>query len=178
MKRTEGAPADIYVSANTQWMDWLETKADIQKKSRFILAANALVLVAPPGSPLKFDGTMDGRVAVGDFKGVPAGMYAEEALKHMGWLDDWKPNLVMSSNVRTALLYVQRGEVDAGIVYATDAKAANLPVVGTFPPESHSPIVYPAAAVSKKEGAIGFLQFLKSAKAKTILKEHGFATAE
>ncbi|MDF7800562.1 molybdate ABC transporter substrate-binding protein [Pontiellaceae bacterium B1224] len=173
-----GAPADVFVSANTKWMDWLEEKSVLQKGSRFNLAANTLVLIAPPGSPLKFDGQVDGRVAVGDFKSVPAGLYAQEALDYMGWLNDWKPKLVMASNVRTALLYVQRGEVAAGIVYATDAKAAGLPVVGTFPAESHSPIVYPVAAVSKNKTALKFLEFLRTDMAKVILKKHGFTAPE
>jgi molybdate transport system substrate-binding protein len=80
----------------------------------------------------------------------------------------------MASNVRTALLYVQRGEVAAGIVYATDAKAAGLPIIGTFPAASHSPIVYPVAACSEKESALAFLKFLKSDTAESILKEYGF----
>lgn len=172
-----GAPADIYVSANAKWMDWLAGQSAIQPDSRFNLAANSLVLVAPPGSDIPFDGSISGKVAVGNLKSVPAGIYAKEALDHLGWHNDWKSNLIQASNVRTALLYVQRNEVAAGIVYATDAQAAGLPIIGTFPEESHSPIVYPAAAVSKKESALQFLEFLKSDKAKEILKKHGFKTA-
>ncbi len=172
-----GAPADVFLSANERWMDWLESTGAANLHGRFNCAANALVLVAPPGSTLKFDGVLNGRVAVGDFKSVPAGIYAEEALAHMGWLAAWRPKLIMSSNVRTALLYVQRGEVEAGIVYATDAKAAGLRVVGTFPADSHGPIVYPVAACSEKESALRFLEFLKSDKAKAILKKHGFTDA-
>ena len=170
-----GAPADVFVSANAKWMDWLEARAAIQTDSRFNFAANALVLVAPSGSKLAFDGKIDGRVAVGDFKSVPAGMYAEEALKAMGWLDHLHPKLVMASNVRTALLYVERGEAAAGIVYATDAMASGrVEVVGTFPAGTHSPIVYPVAAVSENKTAPGFLEFLKSSTAKRILEKHGF----
>ncbi|VGO16026.1 Molybdate-binding periplasmic protein [Pontiella desulfatans] len=174
-----GAPADLFVSANAKWMDWLETQSACRKETRFDLAANSLVMVAPPGSSLAFDGTISGRVAVGDFKSVPAGMYAKEALEHLGWLETWRPNLVPTSSVRTALLYVQRGEVAAGIVYATDAQAAgHLEVVGTFPAEAHSPIVYPVAAISGNKAALQFLDFLKTAKAKAILKKHGFADPE
>lgn len=173
-----GAPADVFVSANVKWMDWLQEKKVVNKGSCFNLAANTLVLTAPTGSKLKFDGKIKGLVAIGDMKSVPAGMYAKEALVHMGWIDDWKPNLVTSSNVRTALLYVQRGETAAGIVYATDAKAAGLPIVGTFPAQSHSPIVYPAASVSNNKDALGFLEFLKTDTAKTILKKYGFAIPE
>ncbi len=170
-----GASADLFVSANAKWMDWLAGKELIRKQTRFNLAANTLVLVAPAGSKLKFDGKIDGKVAVGDFKSVPAGMYAKEALEHMGWFNDWQPHFVQASSVRTALLYVQRGETAAGIVYATDAKAAGLPVIGTFPAASHSPIIYPAAAVSKNRDARDFLAFLKTDAAKAILKNHGFA---
>ncbi|MDZ8119359.1 molybdate ABC transporter substrate-binding protein [Pontiella agarivorans] len=172
-----GAPADVFVSANVKWMDWLEAKAAIQTASRFNLAANTLVLTAPPGASVKFDGTVPGKVAVGELKSVPAGMYAKEALEHLGWFSAWKPHFVQASSVRTALLYVQRGEVSAGIVYATDARAAGLPILGTFPPESHSPIIYPAAAVSEKESAVKFLHFLKSDEASRILKSHGFTEA-
>ncbi len=170
-----GAPADVFVSANVKWMDWLEGKSAVQSGSRFNLAANTLVLTAPPGSDVKFDGTVPGKVAVGELKSVPAGMYAQEALEHMGWFSEWKPHFVQASSVRTALLYVQRGEVSAGIVYATDAKAAGLPVVGTFPPDSHRPIIYPAAAVTGKESAAAFLAFLKTESAAAILNQHGFA---
>ena len=171
-----GAPADLFVSANADWMDWLAKRSAIKTDMRFDLAANTLVLIAPPGSTLKFDGSIAGRVAVGDFKGVPAGMYTESALKHMGWLEAWRPHLVMSSNVRTALLYVERGEVAAGVVYATDAKASGkVEVIGTFPPESHDPIVYPIAACSTKKAALEFLDFLKSPEAQAILSDQGFS---
>lgn len=170
-----GAPADVFVSANAKWMDWLEEKNCIVRASRFDLAANALVMIAPAGSRLPFDGQVEGRLAVGDFKSVPAGMYAKEALTATGWLDRLRPNLVMASNVRTALLYVERGEVAAGIVYATDARASGkISVIGTFPEESHSPIVYPAAACSANTEAEPFLAFLKSTAAKQILTRHGF----
>lgn len=173
-----GAPADVFVSANVKWMDRLEEKAAVQSGTRFNLAANSLVLTAPVGSDIQFDGRADGKIAVGNFKSVPAGMYAKEALEHMGWYADWQPHFVQASSVRTALLYVQRGEAAAGIVYATDAKAAGLPVIGTFPAESHSPIIYPAAAVSPKEPALKFLEFLKTKEAKAILKNHGFKEPE
>lgn len=170
-----GAPADVFVSANTEWMDWLDAKGCTESASRFDLAANTLVMISPKGSGLAFNGKLDGRVAVGDFKSVPAGMYAKEALAHLGWLQHLRPRLVMASNVRTALLYVERGEVAAGIVYASDAKASDrVAVVGTFPPESHSPIAYPVAACSKSKAAAGFLAYLKTDAAKAILKKHGF----
>jgi molybdate transport system substrate-binding protein len=171
----EGAPVDVYISANTKWMDWLNEKESIIPASRFNFTANCLVLIAPPGSPLDFDGNIKGRVAVGNFKSVPAGSYAKEALTQMGWLEKLRPNLVMTSNARMVLMYVERGEVDAGIVYSTDAKASGkVQTIGIFPANSHSPINYPAAACSKKEMAFKFLEFLKTDKAKAILKKHGF----
>jgi len=170
-----GAPADLFVSANVKWMDWLEGRSAINSPTRFNLAANTLVMVAPLDSTLSFNGQIEGRLAVGDFKSVPAGMYAKEALSHMGWLDGLRPRLVMASNVRTALMYVERGEVAAGIVYATDAMASDkVSVVGTFPLESHSPMVYQAAACSKKPAVSQFLEFLKTDQVKSILKKHGF----
>jgi molybdate transport system substrate-binding protein len=170
-----GAPADLFIAANVKWMDLLEEKKAVASGSRFNLAGNRLVLVAPLGSTLGLDAKVEGRIAVGDFKSVPAGMYAEEALEHMQWLEAWKPKLVMTSNVRSALLYAERGEVDAAIVYVTDvAMSSKLRVVGTFPIDSHSPIVYPVAACSESESALGFLNFLKSPEAHAILKAHGF----
>lgn len=171
-----GAPADLFVSANGKWMDWLEERKLVDKTTRFSLAGNTLAMIAPTGSDLSFDGQISGRLAVGDFSSVPAGMYAKQALEHMGWLDALKPKLVMGSNVRTVLMYVERGEVDAGIVYASDAMASdNVKIVGTFPAESHSPIVYPVAACSGKASAREFLAYLKTDEAKTILENHGFA---
>lgn len=170
-----GAPADLFISANTHWMDWLEDQNLIQSNSRFELAANSLVMVARKGSPANFDGQIDGRIAVGDFKSVPAGMYAREALQTLGWLDRLKPKLIMTANVRTALLYTARGEVKAGIVYATDARASDaVEIVGFFPSESHSPIVYPAALCTNQKNAHRFLAFLKSEEARAIMKKHGF----
>jgi molybdate transport system substrate-binding protein len=170
-----GAPADVFISANKKWMDWLEARSVIHSETRFNLAANSLVMIAPKGSRLAFDGQVNGRIAVGDFKSVPAGIYAQEALEKLGWLNELRPNLVMASNTRTALMYVERGEVAAGIVYATDAKASGkVSVVGTFPADLHSAIVYPVVACSNNKGAKLFLLFLKSDRAIEILRKHGF----
>ena len=170
-----GAPADIFISANEEWMDDLAKKSLIQTNTRFNLAANSLVLIAPGGSTLAFDGNIKGRLAVGDFNSVPAGIYAREALSAMGWLDALKSRLVMGTNVRTVLMYVERGEVAAGIVYATDAQASEKVVtVGTFPNESHSAILYPAAACSTHETVPAFMNFLRSPEAQSILSQNGF----
>jgi molybdate transport system substrate-binding protein len=170
-----GAPADVYVSANQKWMDWLAGKELIDTATRFDLAGNRLVMIAPRDAAVSFDGQITGRLAVGDFNGVPAGMYAREALEYMGWLEALRPKLVTGSNVRTVLMYVERGEVDAGIVYASDAQASDkVETVGTFPPESHAPIVYIAAACSHDAEARRFIEFLKTDQAKTVIKTYGF----
>lgn len=166
-----GAPADVFVSANTKWMDALAEKQVILPETRFDFAVNSLVLVAPKGSALAFDGRIPGRLAIGDVGSVPAGLYAREALNYMGW----NPELVMGSNVRSVLMYVERGEAAAGIVYVTDALASGkVTVVGTFPPASHSPIVYPVAACSDNEEAMRFLAFLQTERAQVILGRFGF----
>ena len=170
-----GAAADIFVSANTAWMDWLEGKAMVRAGSRFNLVANTLVMVAPLGTTVAFDGNWSGRLAVGDVKSTPAGIYAEEALRRMGWLERIRPQLVMSGNARSTLRIVERGEVTAGIVYATDAQASEkVTVIGQFPPTCHHPILYPVAACSDKSAARPFLEFLRSPEARAILIEHGF----
>jgi molybdate transport system substrate-binding protein len=171
-----GAPVDLFVSANVKWMDWLAERGCIDTSTRFDLAGNRLVLIAPSDKPLPFNENIPGHLAVGDFNSVPVGMYAKEALERMGWLEALKPKLVMGSSARTVLLYVERGEVAAGVVYASDAKASGqVRIAGVFPGSLHSPIVYPAAACHGKEEAQHFLRFLKTGAAKAILTEHGFA---
>lgn len=171
-----GAPADVFISANSRWMDWLADRNRIDKASRFDMASNKLVMIAPKDSGLSFDGQIPGRMAVGDFRSVPSGMYAREALAHMGWLETLQPSLVPATNARTVLMYVERGEVEAGIVYVTDARAsAKIEIVGTFPFESHSSIIYPAASCSKNEESRRFIEFLKTDDAKLLLKTFGFS---
>jgi len=178
-----GAPADLYVSANAKWMDWLEGKQLLAADTRTTVAGNTLVLVAPAGSSLIYQdtpGNLQGRLAVGDFRSVPAGAYAEAALQSMGWMDQVKDRLVMGANVRTVLMYVERGEVDAGIVYQTDALLSDkVKIIGTFPADSHPPIVYPAACLKNSApSAMEFLAFLKSEEAQIIFKHSGFTCPE
>ena len=175
-----GARAGLFISANVKWMDWLQEKKIINPTTRTNLFSNSLVLIAPSGQPLEFNGNIKGRVSVGNFKSVPVGMYAQEALTHMGWMDDLRPNLVMTSNARMALLYVKRGEVAAGIVYSTDArKSDQVSVVGSFPADSHPPILYPAACLADASGdAHEFLKFMQSEIGKTIWIRHGFRIPE
>ena len=153
-----GAPADVFISANAEWMDWLAGRGCIEASSRFTLAGNSLVMIAPTGTHPVFGPGLAGRLAVGDFKSVPAGKYALEALESLGWLDELRPKLVPGTSVRTVLMYVERGEVEAGIVYASDARASGkVAIVGTFPAESHSPIAYPVAACSANGEAASFV---------------------
>lgn len=174
-----GAPADVFVSANSDWMDFLEEKNLLISGTRRNIACNSLVLVALPGSAMTFEEfpyNLKGELAVGDFQSVPAGTYTQSALKSLGWLDAVQDQLVKASNVRTVLMYVERGEVDAGIVYLTDAKQSHkVRILGTFPSDSHPPIVYPAAACSTNRSANPFLSFMDSPEAMRIFKSHGFS---
>lgn len=182
-----GAPASVFVSADEQWMDYLEQRRLLAPGTRADLLGNRLVLVTPadgtasvalaPGFDLpRLLGT--GRLAVGDPAHVPAGKYAQAALTHLGVWPVAEKRLVRADSVRAALAYVERGEVPAGIVYSTDAAAApRVRVAGVFPASSHPPIVYPMALVAGQdnEAARSFHTFLKAEEAATIFKHHGFA---
>lgn len=174
-----GAPVDVYVSANTKWMSFLEGKGLLADGTRVDVVKNSLVLAVPTGSAMTYDGfpeNLEGMLAVGDFKSVPAGTYAEASLKALGWLDDVQGKLVTGASVRTVLMYVERGETDAGIVYLTDAmQSEKVKVIGTFPEDTHPPIVYPAACM-KESGASAkaFLDFIQSSAGSAIWKKHGF----
>lgn len=183
-----GAPADVYISANKKWMDFLEAGNLIDRKSRLDLLGNRLVLIAPVDSTLKsvdvapgFSVTSflgdDGRLAMGDPDHVPAGMYGKKALENLGNWDAVKDRLAPMKDVRAALVLVERGEAPLGLVYATDAAISKkVRVVGTFPEESHPPIVYPVAAVAggKEEAARHFIDFLKSTESRAVFEKYGF----
>ncbi|RYJ00619.1 MAG: molybdate ABC transporter substrate-binding protein, partial [Acetobacteraceae bacterium] len=156
----QGAPADLFMSADEPWMDYLAERSLIVTATRVSPLGNALVLVAPANSPLR-DVALGrgtdlaallgaGRLAVGDPAHVPAGRYAQAALE---WLGQWQainPRLARADNVRSALLLVERGEAPLGIVYATDALASpGVKVIGTFPGESHPPVTYPFAVTRR-----------------------------
>ncbi len=183
----QGAPADVYVSANIKWMDYLQKQKLIVDATRVNLLGNSLVLIAPKASKLDhvdiakgFDIAKlagKGRIAVADTKAVPAGLYAKAALKS---LDAWKaaePKLAQAENVRATLAYVARGETPLGIVYATDAKIEpKVKIIGVFPEDSHPPIKYPVAAMkdAKSKAVKQYLQFLRTPEAKTIFEHYGF----
>jgi molybdate transport system substrate-binding protein len=177
--------ADIFISADEDWMDYLDGKGLVQKPSRKDLLGNHLVLIAPAGLDIKvkigphFDlkGVLgNGRLSVADPDSVPAGKYAKAALTQLGAWDGVSGQLARAENVRVALAYVARGEAPLGIVYTTDAYAEKrVHIVGTFPDESHKPIVYPAALVKDaKPEAKAFLDFLSSKDAQEIFAKAGF----
>lgn len=185
-----GAPADLFASADLDWMDYGETHGLIKSKTRKNLLGNQLVIIAPASSTVAltiapgFDLSVavgEGRIATGDIKSVPAGKYAKAALEKLGAWTSVESKLAMTENVRAALALVSRGEVPLGIVYATDAKAdPGVKVVGVFPTDSHPPIVYPfaVAASSKNPKAEAFLTYLQSAQARSAFEEAGFQVLE
>jgi molybdate transport system substrate-binding protein len=182
----EGAPADIFISADLAWMDDLDSKNFIATDTRKNLLGNTLVLIAPAGSgkTIALKSGTDfavalggGKLSVAEVKSVPAGRYAKAALEKLGMWAGVEPHLAMSENVRAALTLVARGEAPLGIVYGSDAKAeSKVDVVGVFPEDSHPPIIYPAAivAASTNPDAKAFFAFLSSAAAGKIFAPHGF----
>jgi molybdate transport system substrate-binding protein len=183
-----GAPADVFVSADLQWMDYVAGKNLIKSDSRVNLLGNRLVLIAPLESKLDkvtiakpFDISKlagDGRIAVADVKAVPAGLYAKAALENLGGWAAAEPKLAMAENVRATLAFVARGETPIGIVYETDAKVEpKVKIVGVFPESSHPPVTYPVAAIAASGNAdtANYLRFLRTNEAKAIFEKYGFS---
>ena len=183
-----GAPADLFISADENWMNEVERKGLIRPGSRADLLGNSLVLVAPAGSDIQLAiapgfplaSTLGaGRLAMADPAAVPAGRYGKDALSHLGVWDAVADKVAPAENVRAALALVGRGEAPLGVVYATDAMAdAKVRLVGTFPATSHAPIRYPAAVLktSRDEDAAAFRAFLSSEEAGAIFRRYGFTT--
>lgn len=176
-----GAPADVYISANTDWMAYLVERDLVRADSETIIAGNNLVIAAaegaePADSP---DALLDERFAMGDPSHVPAGKYARTALENLDLWKDVEKNAVFGENVRVALELASRGEVKAAIVYGSDQKAAgDLVRAYVFPADSHAPILYPAAATKDgAESAEAFLAFLKSEAGRAIFTDLGFSEA-
>jgi len=180
-----GASADVFFSADTAWMDYLESRNLIQPASRANVLGNRLVLIAPAQSQIELKiaphfplaaALGDGRLATGDPDSVPAGRYARSALTALGVWGEIAPRLARAENVRVALLYVDRGEAPLGIVYASDALAdKRVRVVDTFPASTHEPIVYPIALTkSAKSQAAGFVSYLSGPQGRDIFVRHGF----
>jgi molybdate transport system substrate-binding protein len=182
----QGAPADIFVSADLDWMDYGAQKKFIKEDTRMNLLGNKIVLIAPKDSKITdvkigqgFDlaGLAgDGRIATGDVAAVPVGKYAKAALEKLGAWDKAAPKFAMAENVRAALTLVSRGEAVLGIVYETDAKVEpGVKIVGAFPADSHPPIIYPVAATtSAKADANSYLAYLRTQTAKDIFEKYGF----
>ncbi len=181
-----GAPADIFISADLDWMDYVAKKNLIKSDTRSNLLGNSIVLVAakdkakPVDIKQGFDlATLlgDGKLAMGEVKSVPAGKYGKTALEKLGVWSSVESKVAGAESVRAALALVSRGEAPYGIVYQTDVSAdPGVTTVGTFPADSHPPIIYPVAilAESKNADAAAYLDFLKSEKAAHFFTDQGF----
>lgn len=184
----QGAPAEIFISADLKWMDYLDEHKMIKQDTRVNLLGNKLVLIAPVNSRLdsvtiaKGSDIVtlagNGRIAIADIKAVPAGLYAKAALQSLGAWAAAEPKLAQAENVRATLAFVARSEAPIGIVYETDAKVEpKVKVIGAFPDDSYPPVTYPAAATAgdAKPTAKRFLDFLRSGTAKAIFEKYGFS---
>jgi molybdate transport system substrate-binding protein len=184
----QGAPADVFISADLRWMNYVAERKLINPDTRVNLLGNKLVLIAPADSkldPVTIDQGFDiaklagdGRIAVADVKAVPAGLYAKAALEKLGAWTTAEPKLAQAENVRATLAFVARGETPIGIVYETDAKIEpKVKTIGVFPDNSYPPVTYPVAAtVTAKKTTIGqYFNFLRTADAKTIFEKYGFS---
>ena len=184
----QGAPADIFISADLQWMDYVGERKLIKPDTRVNLLGNKLVLIAPADSKItsmtigqgfdiaKLAGS--GRIAVADVNAVPAGRYAKAALDKLGAWAAAEPKLAQAENVRATLAFVARDETPIGVVYETDAKVEpKVKVISAFPDDSYPPVTYPVAATATttKQSVPQYLHFLRSAAAKTIFEKYGFS---
>lgn len=183
-----GAPADLFVSADEEWMDHVARKGLLRPRTRVSFLTNSLVLIAPADSRVRLTiaprfplaRTLgSGRLAMADPEAVPAGKYGKQALTRLGIWPSVAGKIASAENVRAALAFVDRGEAPLGVVYATDARAARgVRVVATFPAGSHAPISYPLATLNATTNpqAEGFRRFLISAEGKAIFRRFGFGT--
>jgi molybdate transport system substrate-binding protein len=181
-----GAPADLFISADLAWMDYVAGKGLIREETRSVLLGNSLVLIAPAETarPVEIRQGFDlkallagGKLAMGAVETVPAGKYGKAALEHLGVWPTVQKDVAGAENVRAALLLVSKGEAPYGIVYATDAAAdPSVKIVGTFPEASHPPIVYPIALLteSRSTQAADYLDFVTSKAARPLFEEQGF----
>lgn len=182
-----GAPADLFVSADEEWMDALAVKGLLAPGTRAVLAGNRLVIVAPVGNDVRLTTATlaatlaAGPVAMADPTAVPAGKYGRVALQRLGAWTVIAPRVVRAENVRAALALVERGAAPFGIVYRTDARASRLVrVAGVFPAASHPPIRYPVARLRRSvhPDAEAFRRFLASADGRALFARHGFTPAQ
>jgi molybdate transport system substrate-binding protein len=182
----QGAPAQLFISADLDWMDYLAQKSLIQPETRSNLLSNRLVLIAPKDKAQRLEVVRgfdlagrigNGRLAVANVDAVPAGKYAKGALAKLGVWDSVAAKTAQAENVRAALILVSRGEAPVGIVYQTDAASdRQVAIIGMFPEDTHPPIVYPVAltASAAHPDAAAFLGYLTSARAKPVFQAHGF----
>ncbi len=183
----QGAPADIFLSADQQWADYLAGKNLIVPASRSNLLGNTLVLIAPVEAKtpaITIDKSLDftallgeGRLSTGDPDHVPVGIYVKQALQNLGQWQKVEPKLARADSVRAALSFVELGESPYGVVYSTDALVSKkVKVVATFPAALHDPVVYPVALVSGRNNptAKAYLDFLKGPEAKAVFEKYGF----
>lgn len=183
----QGAPADIFISADLDWMDYVDKAKLIKDDTRFNMLGNRLVLIAPASSTasIKIEPGFglaaalgEGRLAMGDVKSVPAGKYGSAALKKLGVWDAVEPKIAQAENVRAALALVAQGEAPFGIVYETDATAEpKVKVVGVFPEDTHPPIIYPIAVTAGSQdagAASAFIAYLKSPEGQAAFAKQGF----
>jgi molybdate transport system substrate-binding protein len=180
-----GAPAEVFFSADLEWMDYLQTRNLIQADTRHDLLGNRLVLIAPADSKLKLkiephfpllEALGKGRLATGDPDSVPVGRYAREALTNLGLWNQVADRVVRADSVRSALAFVDRAEAPLGIVYETDALIdKRVRVVDVFPADSHKPIVYPIALTNTaKTGAVRFVAYIRGPAGVAAFKTYGF----
>jgi len=182
-----GAPVDLFASAAQKDMDDIDGKGLVASNSRKNFAGNAVVLIKPANSSIAINSMEDlrkkevGKIAIGNPKTVPAGRYAEEVLKHFNLQESLREKLIFAENVRQVLDYVARGEVDAGLVYSTDAmvRSKEVKVVMKLPESSHPPVVYPIGVIKgTKEESLSraFVDLVVSAEGQKILNKYGFIT--
>ena len=184
----QGAPADAFISADLDWMDYLDKRGLIDPATRNNLLGNTLVLIAPASSrqsPIVLQPGVDllpalgsGRIALALTSSVPAGKYAKSAFETLGIWNALQPRVAEAENVRAALLLVARGETPLGVVYGSDARAdARVKVLATFPANTHPAIVYPIAKIkaSRHPDAAGFIAWLQGDAASAIFRKHGFS---
>ena len=179
----QGAPAELFLSADSQWMDYLEQRQALKRGSRRDLLANRLVLIAPPGHAVAITVTptfaigpaFTGRFAIADPTSVPAGMYAKEAFITLGWWPALEPRCTPAADVRATLRLVEMGECDLGVVYVSDIVGSPVVQAGIIPATLHRPIRYPLACTATASvTACTFADFLASAEAAPIFARYGF----
>jgi molybdate transport system substrate-binding protein len=183
----QGAPVDVYLSAAPKQMDALESKGLLLEGTRKDLLRNEIVLIVPTDSTVAVTGFQDlakpevKKVALGEPVAVPAGKYAQEVLRHLGIYDQVNSKAVLAKDVRQVLTYVESGDVDAGIVYKTDAlSSSKVKIVAQATADSHSPVIYPVAVIKTAKNAAAakaYEDFLSSAQAESIFQKYGFSLA-